>query len=223
MVVATRNAHDWKDQSMNDPSAPAKRSGPAAWPAELNALDVAVYAAIAATPTPAADVAFQRLSRAANHSKLWLGCSALLAAAGGARGRRAAEYGLTSVALTSAVVNLVLKPIGNRRRPDRDLHHVPVTRQVAMPRSTSWPSGHSASAFAFASGVGAAWPAAGIPLNALASLVAYSRVHTGVHYPSDVIAGTVSGVALAPLGVRLAKRLRRRAALARLVRRLRTN
>jgi undecaprenyl-diphosphatase len=61
-----------------------------------------------------------------------------------------------------------------------------------MPRSTSWPSGHSASAFAFA---------AGVPLSALASFVAYSRVHTGVHYPSDAIAGTVSGVALAPVAV----------------------
>jgi membrane-associated phospholipid phosphatase len=208
---------------MSDPSAPTRPSGPAAWPAELNALDVAVYAAIAATPTPAVDIAFQRLSRAANYSRLWLGCSALLVACGGERGRRAAENGLTAVALTSAVVNLGLKPIGNRRRPDRDVHQVPITRQVAMPRSTSWPSGHSASAFAFASGVGAAWPAAGIPLNALASLVAYSRVHTGVHYPSDAIAGAVSGVALAPLGVGLAKRRRRRVGAVRLVRRSRRN
>jgi undecaprenyl-diphosphatase len=200
---------------MNDLPAPAQPSRPAAWAAELNALDVAVYAAIAATPTPGVDLALQRLSRAANHSKLWVGCSALLVAVGGERGRRAAENGLTAVALTSAVVNLGLKPIGHRRRPDRDLHRVPVARQVAMPRSTSWPSGHSASAFAFASGVGAAWPAAGIPLNALASLVAYSRVHTGVHYPSDAIAGAVSGVGLAPLAVGAARRRRRRAGASR--------
>jgi undecaprenyl-diphosphatase len=70
-----------------------------------------------------------------------------------------------------------------------------------MPESTSWPSGHSASAFAFASGVGAAWWQVGIPLSFLASLVAYSRVHTGVHYPSDTIAGTTCGVALAPIAV----------------------
>lgn len=98
-------------------------------------------------------------------------------------------------------MNLVLKPLGNRRRPDRDMHAVPIARHVAMPRSTSWPSGHSASAFAFASGVSAAWPQVGIPLSVAASLVAYSRVHTGVHYPSDTIAGTVSGVALAPIAV----------------------
>ena len=182
--------------------------GPWTWGDELNKLDVAAYAAIAVTPTPAMDVALRRLSRAASYSRLWLGCSAVLAACGGKRGRRAAENGLTSIALTSAVVNLVLKPIGNRRRPDRQMYDVPVARQVTMPRSTSWPSGHSASAFAFASGVGAAWPQAGIPLGVVASLVAYSRVHTGVHYPSDTIAGTVCGVALAPVAVAAVERRR---------------
>jgi membrane-associated phospholipid phosphatase len=178
---------------------------------ELNRLDLAVYAAIAATPTPALDAALRQLSRAADYSRLWLASSALLAALGGERGRRAAENGLASIALASAIVNLVLKPLGNRRRPDRDTHDVPVTRQVTMPRSTSWPSGHSASAFAFATGVGAAWPAAGVPLCAAASIVAYSRVHTGVHYPSDAIAGSVSGVALAPVAVTSLERLRGRA------------
>ena len=182
--------------------------GPWTWGDELNKLDLAVYAAIAVTPTPAMDVALRRPSRAASYSRLWLGCSAVLAACGGKRGRRAAENGLASIALTSGVVNLVLKPIGNRRRLDGQIYDVPVARQVTMPRSTSWPSGHAASAFAFASGVGAAWPQAGIPLGVLASLVAYSRVHTGVHYPSDTIAGTVCGVALAPVAVAAVERLR---------------
>ena len=189
-------------------SAHSRAAPTSEWIHELNRLDAAVYAAIAATPTPVMDVVFRRLSRAANYSQVWLGCSALLAACGGKRGRRAAENGLTSIALTSAVVNLVLKPLGNRRRPDRQMYDVPVTRHVSMPRSTSWPSGHAASAFAFASGVGAAWPQAAIPISAVASLVAYSRVHTGVHYPSDTIAGTASGVALAPMAVAVLERRR---------------
>lgn len=182
--------------------------GPWTWGDELNKLDLAAYAAIAVTPTPAMDVALRRLSRAASYSRLWLGSSAVLAACGGKRGRRAAENGLASIALTSAVVNLVLKPIGNRRRPDRQMYDIPVTRQVTMPSSTSWPSGHAASAFAYASGVSAAWPQAGIPLGVVASLVAYSRVHTGVHYPSDTIAGTVCGVALGPVAVAVVERRR---------------
>ncbi len=168
---------------------------------ELEALDVAVYAAIAASPTPALDRGFSVLSRAADYSRLWLGAAGALAALGGARGRRAAVSGLASVVVTSGVVNLALKPLGARRRPDRALHRVPIARYVDMPRSTSFPSGHSASAFAFAAGVGHAFPAAGVPLHGAAALVAYSRVHTGVHYPIDAIAGAVLGGALAPLAI----------------------
>jgi membrane-associated phospholipid phosphatase len=191
---------------MSEVAESRSAQAPWTWGDELKRLDVAVYAAIAATPTPAMDLALPQLSRAASYSRLWLGCSAVLAACGGERGRRAAENGLASIALTSVVANLVLKPLADRRRPPRQTHDVPVARQVTMPRSTSWPSGHAASAFAFASGVGAAWPQAGIPLGVVASLVAYSRVHTGVHYPSDTIAGTVCGVALAPVAVAAVER-----------------
>lgn len=177
-------------------------------PTELNRLDLAVYAAIAATPSPTLDRAFHQISRAADHSKIWLAGGALLAFAGGTAGRRAAVNGLAATALTSAVVNLLLKPLGRRRRPDRFLHRVPISRQVPMPRSTSFPSGHAASAFAFATGVAAELPQAGIPLTAAASLVAYSRVHTGVHYPLDVVAGSVTGVALAPLAIAALERRR---------------
>jgi membrane-associated phospholipid phosphatase len=191
----------------SDSGASSDRRG---WWEELNRLDLAVYAAVAATATPTLDRAFRGLSRAADHSKLWIASAGVLAGAGGARGRRAAVNGLTSIAATSAVINLVLKPLGARRRPDRVTHNVPIARHVAMPRTTSFPSGHAASAFAFATGVAAAAPEAGIPLSAAAALVAYSRVHTGVHYPVDVIAGSVAGGALAPLAVTALERRRRR-------------
>jgi membrane-associated phospholipid phosphatase len=169
------------------------------WGTQFSALDAAIYAAVAATPTPAFDRALGALSRAADHSRLWFGAATLLAAGGGPRGRRAAATGVASLAVTSAIVNLGLKPLGRRRRPDRAIAGVPLARHVAMPLSTSFPSGHAASAFAFASGVGAALPLAGLPLRALAALVAYSRVHTGVHYPADVVVGSVLGGAVAPL------------------------
>lgn len=199
----TASAAKYDRPAMSGPES-SPRPGPAAdagrigWLSELQALDVAVYTAIAAVPTPTLDRAATALSRAADGSKLWIGVAGLLAATG-ARGRRSAIDGLASIALTSAVVNLTLKPLRRRRRPDRVLHRVPLARQVNMPHTTSFPSGHAASAFAFASGVSHALPAAGVPLQAAAALVAYSRVHTGVHYPIDVIAGALIGTALAPL------------------------
>jgi undecaprenyl-diphosphatase len=68
-----------------------------------------------------------------------------------------------------------------------------------MPTTTSFPSGHSAAAFAFATGVGNVLPREAAALRVLAATVAYSRVHTGVHYPGDAIAGSLLGGAIAQL------------------------
>jgi undecaprenyl-diphosphatase len=138
-----------------------------------------------------------RLSRAADYSRLSLASAAVLALTGGRKGRRAAVIGLASVAVTATVANLIAKPLGRRRRPDRIAQEVPLARQVRMPVSSSFPSGHSAAAFAFATGVAHVSPSAAVPLRVLAALVAYSRVHTGVHYPGDVVAGSLLGAALA--------------------------
>lgn len=175
--------------------SPQPGRGPA-WLADVTRLDLAVYEAIAATPSPALDRAMNRLTRAADHSKLSLAAAAALALAGGPAGRRAAGTGLASLAATSAVVNLGFKLAARRRRPHGE---VPLARQVPMPTSRSFPSGHSAAAFAFATGVADISPAAAIPLRALAAVVAYSRVHTGVHFPGDVIAGALTGVTVGEL------------------------
>jgi membrane-associated phospholipid phosphatase len=169
------------------------------WLLDAERVDRAIYGAIAATETPALDRAMSRLTRAADYSRLSLAAAALLSLAGGAKGRRAACEGLASVAVTSAVANLVIKPLGRRRRPDRVAGDVPLARQVRMPSTTSFPSGHSASAFAFATGVGHVLPREAAALRALAALVAYSRVHTGVHYPGDALAGSLLGGTVAQL------------------------
>lgn len=178
--------------------------------AQAGQLDLAVYSAIAATQTPSLDRGLSLLSRAANYSRLSLACSALLAGTCGERGREAARMGLVSVAVTSIALNVGAKPIARRRRPDRAEQEVPLARQVRMPTTTSFPSGHAAGAFAFATGVGYVLPAAGFPLRALAALVAYSRVHTGVHYPSDVLAGAMLGGALSQVTTQAVARSRAR-------------
>ncbi len=168
-----------------------------AWARDAEAVDLALYAAVAATDTPALDGAMRRLSAVADHAKLWWGAAALLAAGRGARGRRAAASGVTALAATSAVVNLGLKPVLRRPRPDRAAHAVPAVRHVPMPLSRSLPSGHAASAFAFATGVGQVLPQDAAALRGLAAVVAYSRVHTGVHFPADVLLGALVGTAVA--------------------------
>jgi PAP2 superfamily len=89
---------------------------------------------------------------------------------------------------------------------------LPICRvgSTPTPRSTSWPSGHAASCIRLHNRGGGVWPGAGIPLSVIASLVAYSRVHTGVHYPSDAIAGALSGMALGQLVVAGSRRRRQR-------------
>jgi membrane-associated phospholipid phosphatase len=179
-----------------------ERQGPASpWVEafrELGAVDRAVYEAVAKTDTAALDGPVRRLSNAADNSRLWLGIAAAVAVFGGARGRRAALEGVLSIGVTSAVVNLVLKPTWQRRRPELDAEQSP-GRRVAMPRSTSFPSGHSASAFAFAYAIGRHLPVLAVPVRLLATGVAYSRVHTGVHYPGDVVIGSVTGAGTAAM------------------------
>jgi membrane-associated phospholipid phosphatase len=175
--------------------------------AEADLIDHAVYRAVAGTRTPVTDRAMRRLSLAANYSRIWIASAAVLAASG-PRGRVAAGSGLASLAATSAFANLIVKTLSKRPRPDRDSEPGAAGRHVKMPASRSFPSGHAASAAAFASAAGRALPPCSVPVHCLAGLVAYSRVHTGVHYPGDVIAGVIVGAAIADLtGGAVARRL----------------
>jgi membrane-associated phospholipid phosphatase len=180
------------------------------WLAEAEQVDRAIYAAVAGTSTPQLDRAMRRLARAADYSRLSIAASAVLAIVGGRSGRRAAGSGLASLAATSAFVNVIVKPLGRRHRPERTAEGVVQARQIAMPSSRSFPSGHTAAAVAFASGAGRALPIASVPLHALAAAVGYSRVHTGVHYPGDVVAGALIGSIIADLTSAAPAALRRR-------------
>lgn len=162
----------------------------------LSALDRGLFEAVAARRWPGADQVLPRLSHGANHGLLWFGVAAGLAVTRSPRARRAAVRGVASLAVASATINTLGKRSVRRARPVLD--SVPVIRQLKrQPVTTSFPSGHAASAAAFATGVALesrAWGAAVAPL---AAAVALSRVHTGVHYPSDVLAGAALGAGAA--------------------------
>lgn len=162
----------------------------------LDALDVGLYRRAAQRNSRVLDAVLPRLTRSADHGLLWGAVAVALAASGTRTGRRAALRGSLALGLASAFTNIPAKLLTRRPRPD--LQPVPVVRRLTrQPLTTSFPSGHSASAAAFALGVSLEAPVLALPVGALAAGVAYGRVHTGVHYPGDVAAGIAVGCAAA--------------------------
>jgi undecaprenyl-diphosphatase len=98
-----------------------------------------------------------------------------------------------SVGIGSLVVAMLKESI-DRPRPE---HADPtIDAAVATPGSPSFPSGHTATAFAAAAVVGAFYPRLRWPLYSLAALVGLSRIYLGVHFTLDVLAGAILGLVI---------------------------
>lgn len=97
--------------------------------------------------------------------------------------------------LTTATVEFPLKSIFRRRRPYAQIAEAVVVGAPAQRHS--FPSGHSASAFGGAWLLGSYYPRLRPFFYFIALVVAFCRVYVGAHYPSDVVAGAVSGIGLA--------------------------
>jgi membrane-associated phospholipid phosphatase len=120
---------------------------------------------------------------------------------------RNAYTGLAA-SVASGGLTLALKYIVDRKRP---FVTYPDIVQKSKAGSPSFPSGHTSSAFATATSVSLAYPKWYIivPSYAWAGTVGYSRMHLGVHYPSDVLAGALIGSGCAYIAFKINQKLNR--------------
>jgi membrane-associated phospholipid phosphatase len=116
--------------------------------------------------------------------------------------RKAVYIGTTVV--VSSLISTVLKKVIREQRPHAAY---PDVQNIAGGGSYSFPSGHTSDAFALATSVTVAYPKWYIiaPAFTWATAVGYSRMHLGVHYPKDVIAGAIVGAGSAYLSAKLNK------------------
>ena len=111
----------------------------------------------------------------------------------------------TALAFDGLLVNVLLKPLAARTRP-YDLG-VAVDLITAHPGDYSFPSGHTAAAFAAATAASAGPRRLYIGLLAYAGLMVLSRMYLMMHYPTDVLAGALCGALCGFAAVELWKRL----------------
>jgi len=154
------------------------------------------------TTHPLADRFWSRVTGFADRGMLWWTLAGVLAVTGR---RRAAARGALSLLAASAIANLIAKRLFGGERPI--FEEIPIRRRLPkQPSTPAFPSGHSASAGAFAVGVALEDRRLGVALAPLAVGVGYSRLHVGAHWLSDVVGGLTLGASVAAIGGLIGRR-----------------
>jgi undecaprenyl-diphosphatase len=173
-----------------------KRLGP------LQALDTFVFVQINQLPhRKLSDRFLTRLSWVMTSGAGWLLFLLLATLVNRQRGWKATRAVAPALWLATATVEHPIKKWFRRRRPFISLIEAIIVGR--KPGSYSFPSGHSAAAFAGALLLAREYPVSARGFFGLASLVAFSRIYLGVHYPGDVLSGSLLGVVLAKIYSRL--------------------
>ncbi len=113
--------------------------------------------------------------------------------------RRAGVYSALALIGSGVLNNMILKPLVARVRPYEVIDGL--TLIVAKATDYSFPSGHTAASFASAAAMFRPLKKPyGLLLLILAALIAFSRIYVGIHYPTDILGGLVSGIFLGIMG-----------------------
>jgi undecaprenyl-diphosphatase len=143
------------------------------------------------------DDVFIWLSRIGSWGAVWIAIAVVVALL--QRRWQPAAFVVLALLAANGLASLLKVAVGLKRPP-------PDGALVAMPHSSSFPSGHAAMAFAGAVVLSAFVPRAAPAFFVLAAAIAYSRLYLGVHWPLDVLAGAVLGAATALLLLAAARR-----------------
>lgn len=147
-----------------------------------------------------ADRIFYGASALGDFGLIWVGLALLRALRGRPNDQRAALRAIIATGLESVLINVGVKSLFGRRRPESEIVHPHRFRQ---PVTSSFPSGHATAGFCAATLL-SEQDELGPLYFAVAAVVATSRVHTKIHHASDVLGGALIGTALGLIGRRLA-------------------
>lgn len=167
-----------------------RRMGP------LQRLDAQLFLAVNTLPHPVwANVLADGITLITTGGWIWLLGLALARILGVSTSRRAFRLAAPSVIGATSAVEWPIKALFRRRRPFIDIVRALVIGR--RPDGWSFPSGHTAAAFSGAWVLSTVWPRRAPVFFGLASLVGFSRIYVGAHYPGDVFSGATLGMLIA--------------------------
>lgn len=157
--------------------------------------------------TPLLTSFFTFLTHLGDNGGIWIVLSCVLLIS--KRTRAVGAMSLMALACSLIINNMILKNLVARIRPYEVIQEL--TLLIERQSDLSFPSGHTAASFAVAVIIYRELPRRyGIAALILAAGIGFSRLYLGVHYPSDVIGGALSGILIAVFVSECFRRLTRR-------------
>lgn len=160
----------------------------------ITAFDASLMGWLRSVHTPSLDWGMAWLSAGPGAGLVWLTLAVIAFVR--PSDRAAAWRVLLGVALAYSLVDGVLKPTIDRPRPPRSITANETRSLPDVPSSASFPSGHATASFSAVVTVSQMWPATTLVWWALAVLIGYARIYVAHHYPLDIVAGALLGLAI---------------------------